>query len=86
MELNCRSVEVCASYRRVPGKHLLPSAFLGCDESSIQPGRLVIRSFTSRRWPAIVQQTVGSGSHTNTHKRTTMNEISVLIFKKREFL
>lgn len=42
------------SYWWIPGKYLLPSAFLGCDESSIRPGQPVIHSFTSHRWRAIV--------------------------------
>lgn len=51
----CRSTEHCwnfrmhvyvcvRSYQWIPGKHLPPSAFLGCDESGIQQWQPVIHS------------------------------------------
>ena len=62
------SVRVCVcTYQSIPGKHLPSSAFLGCDESSIQLGRPVIHSFTSHRWPAIVRWPASSAA-TQTHK------------------
>lgn len=63
----CTYLRVC-TYQSIPGKHLPSSAFLGCDESSIQQGQPVIHSFTSHTWPAIVHQTASPAAHTHRHK------------------
>lgn len=69
----CVRVCVC-TYQSIPGKHLPSSAFLGCDESSIQPGRPVIHSFTSHRWPAIVRWPASSAAHRHTNTCTSASK------------